>query len=143
MADVQMNLDIDAEVAALAVELAGLANAGAQILAEEIRSLIQISEIPSEPGQPPHSTGPLRDSWKHSPAHRSRRNRDQVVAYAYSMASTDKGESLNEILDEGRGPVYPHPFLNSGIIRATARLDRLLQQTQSELVAAARNAMVG
>jgi hypothetical protein len=118
--DVRIDLDIDGEMAELLVEYGYLAELGAELHAEEVRDVIDVSDIPAAAGEPPHSKGPYRDSWKSGKAKRKGLG---VTAWSYSMAKAANGESLADILDTGRGPIEPHPHVNAALERAARRLD--------------------
>jgi hypothetical protein len=130
VSDVRFVLNVDAELVQLALQYAYLAERGAEFVAEEIAGSIEISEYPAGLGEPPHSTGPYKESWKSGKA---RRKRDYVVAYGFSMAKTASGESLGRILDEGRGAINPHPHVNAGIARARRRLGVEVEQVNARL----------
>ena len=36
---------------------------GAELVVEEVRASIGISDLPAAPGEPPHSSGPYAESW--------------------------------------------------------------------------------
>lgn len=78
---VKVDLDIDSALAQIALDAIPLVQEATEFLRDEIKSRIPISDIPSEPGGPPHSTGPYRESWK---AGRVRRRGDSVVGSTYS-----------------------------------------------------------
>lgn len=129
--EARVELDIGAEVLELMLQTGALVERGAELIAEEIRESIPDSDFPAQPGQPPHSPGPYRDSWKHTGA---RRRGNSMVAWAFSMSSVESGESLAEILEEGRGPVEPHPHISSAVELA----DRLLDAEVARMNAAMR-----
>jgi hypothetical protein len=125
MAEAEIHLNVDAELANLALELGFMAEEGARILEKEMTSLIAISDLPSEPDMPPHSRGPYRNSWK---AGKARRRGDSITAWSFSQATTKRGESLAEVLDEGRGKNQPRPHIRQAIRQARARLDAVVRQ---------------
>lgn len=61
---VKVDLDIDSALARIALDAIPLVQEATEFLRDEIKSRIPIADIPSEPGGPPNSTGPYRDSWK-------------------------------------------------------------------------------
>lgn len=115
-----VTLDINAEVAALALEYGHLAERGAQLIAERIRESIPLSEIPSLPGQPPHSRGNYRGSWRHG---RAKRRGMRVTAYTYSMMSTAQGVPLALVLEDGLGRIEPRPHWRAAVERARREMD--------------------
>lgn len=130
MDEARVELDITAEVAEIALQYAYIAELGAQAIADEVRASIPESDEAAPAGMPPHSRGPYRDSWK---ATRARRRGNTVVAHAYSMASTDSGESLAEILDQGRGAIHPHPHLSAAERRAVRRVEAEIARVNAQL----------
>lgn len=99
-----------------------LAEVGAELLRDEIKSRVPESDIPSEPGQPPHSPGPYRDSWHASGA---KRRGDAVVAWTYSMAKRGDGSSLARALEFGdhQANLSPRPHVRGATDVARAALD--------------------
>jgi hypothetical protein len=128
--DVRLDLDIDGEVVELLVEYGYLAELGAELHAEEVRDVIDVSDIPAAAGEPPHSRGPYRDSWKSGKAKRKGLG---VTAWSFSMAKAVNGESLADILDTGRGPIEPHPHVNAAIDRAERRLQAEIDAVNARL----------
>lgn len=130
MSQARFDLNVDAELAALMLQHGHLAETGAELIAEEVRGAIEVSDIPSEPGSAPHSKGPYRDSWKSGKA---KRKRNAIVAWAYSLAETASGEALADVLEDGRGPVAPRPHWRAAVERARKRLDALVAQTNAQM----------
>lgn len=129
--EAEVRLDIDAELVAIALEYAPLVERGAAMIADEIQDSITISEIPSPAGSPPHSKGPYRESWKSGKARRRGLN---VAAWAYSLATVGTShESLAEVLDEGRGPIEPHPHLHAAVARAQKAVDDEVRRVNRQL----------
>jgi len=133
MPDARFDLNIDFELAKLALQHGHLAEQGAELIAEEVKEAIELSDIPAAAGEAPHSTGAYRDSWKSGQA---KRKRNTIVAWAFSLAKTESGEeSLAEVLEEGRGPIHPHPHWRSAVERARRKLDALIARTNAQLKA--------
>lgn len=122
MANARVEFDVNAEVARLAIELAFLAEEGAEILQEEIQSSIREDDFPAAAGAPPHSAGAYRESWRVT---RAKRKGHQVIAWTYSLALAANGQSLADILETGEGPISPHPHYRPAIPRAQRRFDEL------------------
>jgi hypothetical protein len=121
MADARVEMDIDHEMAVIGLELLHVVTRQAEILAESVRDTIPLSDIPSAAGGPPHSSGPLRDSWQFG---RAKIRNNRITAYAYSTLRT---EGLNVplaiILDQGLGRVAPRPFIDAAIARARPKIE--------------------
>lgn len=130
MTEPRFDLNVDLEIAKVALQIGHLAEQGADLIAEEVRESIDVSDLPSAPGEAPHSTGPYRDSWKSGKA---KRRKNSVVAYAFSMAETEGGESLAEVLEEGRGPIHPHPHWRQAVERARKRLDAVVARMNAQM----------
>lgn len=92
----------------------------AAISAEEITADIEITDVPSRPGAPPHSTGPYKNSWKPSKA----RIRDDVAAIAYSKAKagTNDDRLLGPLLEYGTEKMPARPHIRVGLARAADRI---------------------
>lgn len=130
VSEARMELHVDAELAALANEYAYLAELGAEMIAESVRDEISISDIPAAAGEPPHSKGPYRDSWKSGKA---KRRKDVITAFAFSMAQASNGEPLAVILEDGQGPTAPHPHWRAAAEHARRDLEREVERVNTQL----------
>lgn len=123
--EARLDINENAITAEMLLEYGYLAEEGAKILEEEIKALIPDSEGPSPPGQPPHSPGPLRDSFH---AGSAKRKGNRMTAWTFSLAEASDGSSLPELLDKGSANVAPRPFLDQAEINAQRRIDAMAAQ---------------
>lgn len=122
MSGVRVNFDVDAAMTRVLLERAALVETGAAELAKAIRDRIPDTPIPSEPGQPPHSPGPYRDSWKSGQA---KRRGMRLTAWAFSMAKASNGEALADILERGTERMEPRPHYRAAVAEVLARYRRM------------------
>lgn len=132
---VKVDFDIDQNIARLALEATPIVETAAEIMAEEVKARIALTEVPSEPGQPPHSTGPYRDAWKHT---RARRRRDFVQADTFADPKEGIPPKLPAILEYGSRETNlaprPHvrPAEEARAERMEAEIARLNAQNRRE-----------
>lgn len=127
---VTIDLDIEAEMAVVWLEAGELALQGAEMIAEELRAAIPHSDIPSAPGQPPHSSGRLLESIKS--AMKARRKGDRIFANAYTLLTLPGGASLLLSLDQGLEHIAPRPVIEAAVRRAGERLQARVQQVNQQ-----------
>jgi hypothetical protein len=153
--EARIELNVDAELAELALELGFMAEQGAEFISEEIKALIPLSDQHAPPGMPPHSRGPYRDSWNETKA---KRKGDLITAWAFSTvrvgvgtqrirsAGKSRGRGVRSrkvrathragrsgvplaiVLDQGLGRVHPHPHIRQAERAAQARMDQLISR---------------
>lgn len=134
---VRVEIDVELEIQELLLLGGDLAAQGAEFMVEEVKSLIRLNEEPSRPGDPPHSSGRLRDSFFASKPKVTRDGR-AIVAYAWSKLTVGAERvPLPILLDQGFGPIEPRPFLTAAARRAQARLDGEVQKLNARLRARA------
>lgn len=131
--EVVVELDVELEMQELLLIGGDLASRGAEYMVDELKRLIPRSDIPSEPGQPPHSSGRLLESlFPTRPKLRKKAN--AIIAYAWSKLTVGKNKvPLLLLLDQGFGPAAPRPVLEQAAAAAQKRLDVDVARVNQEL----------
>ena len=131
-----LQIDIDADIAKLALQVAPIVADAAKLLKDEIRRRIPDTDVPSAPGDAPSSTGPYRDSWK---AGRARRRRDFVQADTYSVPP-DGNVKLAAILEHGsrEAGIAPRPHIRPAEAERAVKMDAHIQKLNARNLADAR-----
>lgn len=123
----RLELDVPHMLAHAALQVAPLAEQGAEVIAKDIATSIPISEFPSLPGEPPHSPKWYHDSWKSTDA---KRRGNHIIAWAFSLSHTASGYPLAEILEYGHGVIAPRPHIRPALERTRRTVDRILKGAQ-------------
>ena len=127
---VRFELDIEQDLARLALEAIPIAETAAEILVDEIKARIPLTDIVSEPGEPPNSTGPYRESWKSTKA---RRRGDFVQANTFADPK-EIPPKLPAILEYGSREtgLAPRPHVRPAEEARAARVDSEVQRLNAQ-----------